>query len=701
MPLPLLPQSVAIQGFQPERVAIQRDLERRFDRGIDAKDQLAWLKTLSAGAHHVGSPNGLKNAEFMRDLYRSFGFEARIETFDVLFAEPRERRLEMGRFRAKLDEPPVAGDATSKNRKGALPPYNCYSADGDVRGQVIYANYGLPADYAALAERGIDVKGKIVLVRYGGGWRGLKPKLAAEHGAVGCLIYSEPRDEGYGQGAEYPEGPWRDRNSAQRGSVADMPVYPGDPLTPGKGSTPGTPRLDRKDAPSIMKIPVLPIGWGDAEPLLRSLTGPVAPAAWRGGLPFTYRIGPSREAAHLKLRFDWKTVECRNVIAVLRGSERPEQWILRGNHHDAWVYGGNDPLSGQVAMLSEAKAIGALAKGGWRPKRTIVYCSWDGEEPGLLGSTEWVETHLEELSAKAALYVNSDSTERGLLGVAGSHALERYITEVANDVPDPEKGVSVGARLRAQAIVGGDAEARTRRDFKIGALGSGSDFSPFLQHAGIPAINLGFGGEGEGTQYHSAYDTFEWQTRFADPGLVYGTVLAKTAGRLILRAANADTLPFRFESLADTIEGYVKELTRLVETTRAQTEEHNRRLSEGSLALTLDPTETHVLSPLLDPVPAIDLKPLAAAVARFKTAAERPSSDAQIMAVERALLGPGLPGRPWYRHTLYAPGLLTGYGVKTIPGVREAIEARRWKEAEEQAKIVAAALDRASAVLGG
>lgn len=700
MPL-FLPQQAALQGFRPEAVAVQRSLEAAFDKSVDARDQMAWLKRLSARPHHVGSPYGLENVRFLRDLYASFGFEARIETFDVLFPEPRVRRLEMGRFRAKLDEPPVKGDATSGRNKEALPVYNGYSPDGDVRGKVVYANYGLPSDYEALAERGIDVRGKIVLVRYGALFRGLKPRIAGEHGAVGCLIYSEPKDSGFAQGAEYPEGGWRDRNSAQRGSVIDLPVAPGDPLTPGVGSVPGTPRIDRKAAVTLPKIPVLPISWGDAEPLLRDLTGPVAPPAWRGALPFAYRMGPSKQEAHLTLKSDWKTVECRDVIAVLKGSDLPDQWIVRGNHHDGWVYGAEDPLSGQVAMLSEAKALGALAKGGWRPRRTIVYCSWDGEEQGLLGSTEWVEAHQDELSKKAALYVNTDSSGRGTLGASGSPALERLLTEVANDVPDPEKGASVGVRARAQATVGGDAGARTRPDLRIAPIGSGSDYSAFIQHTGIPSIDLGFGGEGEGDQYHSAYDSFDWFTRFGDPGLAYGAVLSKVAGRLILRAANADVLPFRFESLAEAVDGYAKDVVALTERMRKETEEHNRRLTEGSLALTFDPTETHVLPQPLDPVPPIDLKPLMEAVARLKeaTAKAGPLDDARAMAVERALLGPGLPGRPWYRHTVYAPGYLLGYGAKTLPGVREAIEGRRWKEAEEQAKIAAAAIDRAATIL--
>jgi N-acetylated-alpha-linked acidic dipeptidase len=456
-----------------------------------------------------------------------------------------------------------------------------------------------------------------------------------------------------------------------------------------------------------MKIPVLPIGYGDALPLLRDLGGKVAPDNWRGGLPITYHIGPSKQDVHLNLAFSWNLVEARDVIGVLPGSEFPDQWVLRGNHHDGWVHGANDPLSGQVALLDEAKALGSLAKSGWRPKRTIVFCSWDGEEPGLLGSTEWVETHAEELSQKAAAYVNTDSTGRGFLGASGSHSLQHFVNDTAKDVPDVETKLSILDRLRANRSVGDEKITKTD-DLKIEALGSGSDFSGFLQHLGIAALDLGFGGEGEGTQYHSVYDSFDWETRFADPGLAYGVVLAKTAGRLTLRLANADGLPFEFTALAKTVSDYDKELTDLVDKTRKDTDRLNAQIADGTLAAIQDPTKPTVLPQPKPPVPAfVNLDPLHAAVARLTAAAAKfekgrdanPAKDLAILQTERALLGPGLPGRPWYRHTLYAPGLLTGYGVKTIPGVREAIESRDWTLAEAQAQVAAEAINRLAAIL--
>jgi len=693
-----------IQGFSPAGAVRERELEAKFDSELTPADLRKWLRRMSARPHHVGSPYGLDNAHFMLKLYESFGFQAHIENFYVLFPSPKSRLLTMGRFKASLTEPPIPGDTTEIMTEEALPPYNAFSRDGDVTAPLVYVNFGMPADYEELARQGVDVTGKIVIARYGGGWRGIKPKCAAEHGAIGCLIYSDPKDDGYSQGDTYPQGAWRNDKSVQRGSVADMPIYPGDVLTPGIGATKEAKRLAVTEAPTITKIPCLPISYGDALPLLKDLQGPVAPDTWRGGLPITYHIGAGRTPVHLAVSFNWKIVEARDVIAVMPGTDLKDQWIIRGNHHDAWVCGADDPLSGQIAMLEEAKSIGALAKTGWKPRRTIVYCSWDGEEPGLLGSTEWVETHADELSAKAAVYINSDSNSRGYVGMGGSHSLEGLMNGIVREVPDVETKLTIGARLRARQMVRGSAEekkiARSTEDLPIAPLGSGSDFSPFLQHLGIASLDIGFGGEGEGSQYHSAYDTFEWFTRFSDPDFAYGIELSKTAGRAVLRCANANTLPMDYGRFADTTEKYVKEVVALADQLREQTEELNKMLADGTYAATLDPRKAIIAPPAKGVVPKINFKPLQDAITRLKEAAKnsRPT-DAKLMQAERALLGPGLPRRPWYRHTVYAPGLYTGYGVKTLPGVREALEQRNWAEAEEQVKIAAEALDRLAALL--
>jgi N-acetylated-alpha-linked acidic dipeptidase len=698
-------------GFDKGSAARERDLEKRFDTFIHAQDQIVWLKRLSARPHHVGSAYGLSNAEYVRNLFKSWGFDAEIERFYVLFPSPKSRLLELvrpGHYRAKLIEPPVAGDATSSVREDQLPPYNAYSADGNVTAPLVYVNQGMPADYETLERYGINVKGKIVIARYGGGWRGIKPKFAAEHGAVGCIIYSDPRDDGYFQGDPYPNGPARNENGVQRGSIADMPIYPGDPLTPGVGATKGAKRLPISKARTIMSIPCLPISYADAKPLLSALAGPVAPETWRGALPLTYHIGPGPAKVHLAVKFNWDIVEARDVVAKLPGTDRADEWIIRGNHYDGWVFGANDPLSGAVALLSEAKAVGQLAKTGWRPRRTMVYCLWDGEEPGLLGSTEWVETHGPELAKHAALYINSDENGRGFFGAGGSHTLERFIGQVEQDVTDPETHVNLLARLKARAIVGGDETAATKAYLPLGALGSGSDFSPFLQHQGVASLNVGFGGEGVGGgQYHSTYDSFEYQTRFIDPGLSYGATLSKTAGRISLRAADADVLPFEFGTFTTTVAGYVDELQKLVDKMRKDTEAANRNIQSGDLALTYDPLKPQTIPAAKPPVPVVDFKALSSAVDKLKastSAYEKAvgmlSSSAQarldvlLIAAERSLLtGTGLPGRDWYKHSVYAPGKNTGYGVKTLPGIREAIEDRNWDEARTQIQIAARVLE--------
>jgi N-acetylated-alpha-linked acidic dipeptidase len=590
-----------------------------------------------------------------------------------------------------------------------------------VTGDLVYVNYGVPSDYDELESRGIDVKGKIVIARYGGSWRGIKPKVAAENGALGCIIYSDPRDDGYYRGDPYPEGAYRMEWGVQRGSVADMPLYPGDPLTPGIGATPDAKRLPREKAETLTKIPVLPISWGDALPLLRALGGPVAPADWRGALPITYHLGPGPAKVHMKLEFDWKLVPAYDVIATLRGSEYPDEWILRGNHHDAWNFGADDPISGIAAMLEEARAIGALAKSGWRPKRTIVYAAWDGEEQGLLGSTEWAEHHGRELQQKAVVYINSDSNGRGFLGAGGTHSLERLVTQVASEVVDPQKKISVLDRAKARRIAAGGDDAKTTRDrsdLSLYALGSGSDYTPFIQHLAIPSLNVGFGGEDGGGSYHSIFDSYDHYARFGDPGFQYGIALAKVAGRLTLRFAEAEILPFRFANFAETVDGYVGEIEQLASRMRSETEERNRNIREGIFEAAADPRTTSIAPAPEEPVPHLELAPLRNGAERLRRSAQAfddvrhaatesalaPEKAARANAIlrrlERTLSSEqGLPRRPWFRHLIYAPGFYTGYGVKTLPGVREAIEQRDWREAEAEAKRIGAALEAFAAEL--
>jgi N-acetylated-alpha-linked acidic dipeptidase len=720
-----------------------RDLAARFDAELKAEDQIGWLKRMAAEPNHVGSPHDKANAEFMLAQFKAWGWDARIETFKVLYPTLKHHALELTaptHFTAGLAETPVAGDESSRQIETSLPPYHAYGGDGDVNGKLVYVNYGMPDDYKLLARLGVDVAGKIVIARYGHGWRGLKPKLAQQHGALGCIVYSDPRDDGYFQGEIYPAGAFRPPQGVQRGSVADMPIYSGDPLTPGIGATDDAPRLKLEEAKTILKIPVLPVSYGDAQPLLAALGGEVAPTEWRGALPITYHVGPGPAEVHLEVHSDWNLKTIYDVIATMRGSEYPDQWVMRGNHHDGWVFGATDPLSGNSALMSEVKALGALAKQGWRPKRTLVYASWDAEEPGLIGSTEWAETHADELQHKLVLYINTDSNSRGFFSAAGSHAWQHLVNEVADDVSDPETGAAIGTRLRAKWRVDGlaeSADADTKKlaraaaaggDLPIEALGSGSDFTPFLQHLGIASLNLGFGGEGhEEGVYHSLYDSFEHHTRFVDPDARYGLALARITGRIVLRVADAELLPMRFTDMADTVAQYVDE----VRTLSNQAREHGETLAQlferDAFRLAADPTHPMQPPPREDAVPFLDLAPLDNAAARLKNSAKaydaalaksdaaklgsakRTQLNSLLQGMEQALLtAEGLPGRGWYRHLIYAPGIYTGYGVKTLPAVREAIEQRDWNQANQYAVITArvidaysARLEQATAILAG
>ena len=722
-----------LRGFTVGSAAIERDWERQF-RALPSPDSLrAYMRHLAARPHHVGSPYDRANAEWILAKFRSFGLDAHIESFDVLFPTPLERVVELvepTRFQARLAEPPLASDPTSRQRAEQLPTYNAYSIDGDVTAPLVYVNYGVPADYERLERLGVSVKGAIVIARYFGSWRGIKPKVAAEHGAIGCLIYSDPQDDGYTQGDVYPRGPWRPRDGVQRGSVMDMPLYPGDPLTPGVGATKGAKRLPITDAQTITKIPVLPISYGDAEPLLAALGGPVAPAPWRGGLAITYHVGPGPAQVHLRVKSDWTLRPIYDVIARIPGAAAPDEWVIRGNHHDAWVNGAWDPISGQAPLLEEARAYGQLLAQGWRPRRTILYAAWDGEEPALLGSTEWVEAHGDELARHAVAYLNTDSNARGYLFMAGSHSLERFINDVARDIEDPETRLSVWKRAQLHAIAAADSaadsaalrqEIRERADLRIDALGSGSDYSPFLQHVGIASLNLGYEGESGGGIYHSIYDDFTWFTTFGDTAFVYERALAQTVGTAVLRLADAEVLPYEFTGLAETVGRYVQQVKKLLRDAQDGARERNREIDEGVFRATADP-RGHLVPPSRQGVPpALDFAPLDSALAGLSGAAERyeralarvaaaggaPLAGPQLAVLNATLLeserartsAPGLPRRPWYRHAIYAPGFYTGYGVKTLPGVREAIEQRSWLEAAAQLGVAAQALRAEAAVV--
>ncbi|HEY5408044.1 MAG TPA: M28 family peptidase, partial [Ginsengibacter sp.] len=622
-------QSGKITGFYEKSVPAQLNLESSFDKNLSKENIGETIKKLSAVPHHISSPGSKANAEYILNLYKKWGWDAQIETFHVLFPTPKTRVLEMTSptsYKAILKEPALKEDATS-GQSGQLPTYNAYSADGDVTGELVFVNYGLPDDYKVLDKMGIDVKGKIVIAKYGHSWRGTKPKVAQEHGAIGCIIYSDPMDDGYFHGDVYPKGAFKNEYGVQRGSVMDMVIYPGDPLTPGVGATEDAKRLDRLQAPNLLKIPVLPISYHDATPLLEALDGPVAPDEWHGGLPFAYHIGPGKTTVHLKVAFNWDIVPCYDVIAKIHGSEFPDEWVIRGNHQDAWVNGAADPISGQATMLEEAKSIGELLKTGWKPARTLVYCSWDGEEPALLGSTEWLETHEKELQQKAVIYINSDDNERGFLYAEGSHALEPLVDEIAKTVMDPQTNVSLFERRKAHGVI----EAKTtdakkkildEKYLELGAMGSGSDYSSFIQHAGIPSLDLGFGGEGNGGEYHSIYDSYYDFTTFKDPGFQYELALAQTAGRVVLRMAEADVLPFDFTHLYKTIDGYSDELIALLNNEREATAIENKIISSGDYASGEDPTKKFISPIVKSEVPYLDFSPLQNALVQLKKSAD-------------------------------------------------------------------------------
>jgi N-acetylated-alpha-linked acidic dipeptidase len=705
----------SLSGYTTEHSSAETQWEGKFRALPEPARIKETMRRLSARPHHVGSAYDKDNAEWLLAQLKSYGLDAQIETFSALFPTPRERHVELlgaTKFVAKLQEPPLGLDPTSGQTAEQLPTYNAYSRDGDVTAPLIYVNYGRPQDYEILDRMGISVKGAIVIARYGESWRGIKPKVAAEHGAVGCLIYSDPGDDGYSDGEAYPKGPMRPADGVQRGSVMDMPTYPGDPQTPGVGAVEAAKLVPLDQVETITKIPVLPISYADATPLLQSLGGETVPHDWRGALPFTYHVGPSTDNVHLALKFNWDRKPLYDVIARIPGAAHPDQWVIRGNHHDAWVNGAEDPISGASPELEEARALGEMVKQGWKPQRTIIYCFWDGEEPALLGSTEWGETHAAELREHAVIYINTDSNDRGFFGAEGAQSLEHFVSEVTRDIEDPETGMPVGKRAMLAEIADADSkhreELRSRADHRLGALGSGSDFSVFVDYLGIASLNVGYGGEDEAGQYHSIYDDFYWYTHFEDTDLTYGRTLAQTVGTMVMRMADADVLPFQFSNFAETIHGYVVEVKELAGQMRDRAKERDLELSEGVFDALKDPKKLRVTPPA-DPIPPfLNFAPLDQASDDLTDAAKAfdgalsktadvvaDDVNAEIARAEQTLTDPaGLPNRPWYRNLIYAPGYYTGYGVKTLPGVREAIEQKDWKQADTQIVRSAAAIER-------
>jgi len=721
-----------LYGYTTASSKTQRDWEKKLQDGISRDNLRESMRRLTARPHHVGSPYDKDNAEWILARFKEWGFDARIETFQVLFPTPKERLVEMlepTQFRAKLQEPILAIDPTSNQTAEQLPTYNAYSADGDVTAPLVYVNYGRREDYEDLDRLGISVKGAIVIARYGKAWRGIKPKVAGERGAIGCIIYSDPEDDGYYNGDDYPTGGYRPKEGVQRGSVMDTD-HPGDPLTPGIGATADAKRLTIPEAKTITKIPVLPISYADALPLLSALKGPVVPEAWRGSLPITYHVGPGPTRVHLKVTSNWDTKPVYDVIATMRGSELPDQWVLRGNHHDAWVNGAEDPISGMVTVLEEARMLSELRKQGWAPKRTIIYCAWDGEEPGLLGSTEWVETHREDLQKHGVAYVNSDGNDRGFFDAGGSHDLERLINDIARGIPDPEKDMSIWQRTRLNDISKAKSQEdkdkiRKRADLRIGTLGDGSDYTPFLDFVGVSALDISFGGEADADAYHSIYDDFYWYTHFVDPEFAYGRALAQTGGTTVMRLANADLIPYEYTGVADNIGKYVTDLEKLLKDKQEEITERNLELSEGLFTAVADPQKKSVPPPKEIVPPFMNFAPLKNGVESIKKSAERyqaalakaqadgspalpqpvlDSVNASLMKIQRTFLTEvGLPRRPWFKHAIYAPGAYTGYGAKPLAAVREYMDEKKWEEAEAQVaplgkvlQNVAAAIDSAS-----
>lgn len=704
------PEVQSIDGFTTEGAVVQRRWEQQFRAVPAANAAREHLRRLTVEPHVAGTREDYATAIYVRDQMRSFGLTAELKEYDVLLPYPKQpgivelvgRRTE----RLTVKEAVIPEDPFSASAK-IIPLFSGYSPSGDVTAPLVYVNYGLPPDYEALKKLGVDVKGKIVLARYGNSFRGVKAKVAEENGAIGLIIYSDPADDGYMQGDVYPNGPWRPASSAQRGSVQYLFQYPGDPLTPGKPSIDGVTRLKLEEATNLTRIPVQPISYADARRLLEPLRGPLRPTGFQGGLPFPYHVGGTEEVrVHLKTEMDYKIRKIWNVIARIEGKDERDRWVVMGNHRDAWTFGAVDPNSGTTAMLEAARGFGQLLKSGWQPRRTILLCSWDGEEYGLLGSTEWAEEYADELREKAVAYLNMDSAVSGAnFGASSVPSLWKLIRVATREIRDPKTGKSVYQqwqdRSRESLPEAELTDAQTGSDVRIaeariGALGSGSDYTPFLQHLGIPSTDMGFGGD-YGV-YHSAYDSFHWMSHFGDPTFVYHVVAAQLWGTIAMRLADAEALPFDYTDYAVQIREFFDESMKTATRRRLGATLDQKAMNEAiedfarEAARVEKTRQETVLEIQRNRVEANDRD--AGAVAKL-----RRINDV-LIAVERALTDDrGLRGRPWYRHQIYAPGFYTGYAAQPLPDFRQALDDRNSNNAKEALARIIEVLRRANGTL--
>src|SRR5829696_7814441 len=556
----------AIDGFSAARATDQRRWEEVFRAIPNPKTAREHLRILTREPHIAGTKEDYDTAVYVRDQLRSYGVSAELKEYDVWLNYPKTppviELITNKRQKLNIHEAVISRDPSSSHPK-ITPLFNGYSASGDVTAPVVYANYGLPNDYDELKKAGVDVKGKIVIVRYGNSFRGVKAKVAEDNGAIGCIIYSDPADDGYMQGDVYPKGPWRPVASGQRGSVQYLFDYPGDPLTPGRPAIQGVPRLKPEEATDLTRIPVQPIAYDVAKTILSQLKGPVRPRGFQGGLPFAYHAGGTTDVRlRLKTDMDYKIRKIWNVVARVDGNEEKDRWVILGNHRDAWVFGAVDPNSGTSAMLEVGRGFGELLKQGWKPRRTIVLCSWDAEEYGLVGSTEWAEELAAELRTKAVAYLNLDAAVSGAhFGASSVPSLWKLMRAATRDVRDPKTGKSVYQQWQDRARENRPEGEQNTGEARIGALGSGSDYTPFLQHLGVASTDMGFGGD-YGV-YHSAYDSFYWMDHFGDPGFQYHVTAAQVWGTLAMRLAGAEGLSFDYTDYANQVRDYVKEAFRL------------------------------------------------------------------------------------------------------------------------------------------